>query len=61
VTAEEWDALRAELERTYGRIDARLRAADAWEVEPHVYTILPITVHTAYHLGEIRPGLCVIP
>lgn len=61
VTAEEWDALRADLERTYRRIDARLRAADAWEVEPHVSTILPITVHTAYHLGEIRQALCVIP
>ena len=60
VTAEEWDALRADLERTYRRIDGRLRAADAWEVEPHVYTILPITVHTAYHLGEIRQALCTI-
>ena len=27
VTAEEWDALRADLERTYRRIDERLRAA----------------------------------
>jgi hypothetical protein len=60
VTAEEWDALRANLERTYRRIDATLRWADSWEVEPHVYAILPITVHTAYHLGEIRQALCVI-
>jgi hypothetical protein len=60
VTAEEWDALRADLERTYRRIEGELRAVDAWEVEPHVYTILPITVHTAYHLGEIRQALCVI-
>jgi hypothetical protein len=60
VTEDEWDALRADLERTYRRIDARLRAADAWEIEPHVYTILPITVHTAYHLGEIRQALCVL-
>ena len=60
VTAEEWDALRANLERTYRRIDATLRAADSWEVDPHVYTILPITVHTAYHLGEIRQALCVL-
>jgi hypothetical protein len=60
VTAEEWDALRADLERTYRRIDATLRGADAWEVEPHVYAILPITVHTAYHLGEIRQALCVL-
>ena len=60
VTAEEWDGLRESLERTYRRIDGRLRAADDWQVEPHVYTILPITVHTAYHLGEIRQALCII-
>ena len=60
VTAEEWDGLRANLERTYRRIDATLRAADAWEVEPHVCAILPITVHTAYHLGEIRQALCIL-
>ena len=60
VTAEEWDGLRANLERTYRRIDATLRAADAWEVEPDVCAILPITVHTAYHLGEIRQALCIL-
>ena len=60
VTAQEWDDLRANLERTYRRIDATLRAADVWEVEPHVSAILPITVHTAYHLGEIRQALCVL-
>jgi hypothetical protein len=60
VTAAEWDALRNDLEGTYRRIEGRLRAADTWEVEPHVFTILPITVHTAYHLGEIRQALCMI-
>lgn len=60
VTAEEWDGLRAALERTYRRIDGLLRAADDWQVEPHIYAILPITVHTAYHLGEIRQALCII-
>ena len=60
VTAEEWDDLRANLERTYRRIDATLRAAESWEVEPHVFAIVPITVHTAYHLGEIRQALSII-
>ncbi len=51
VTAEEWDALRANLERTYRRIDGRLRAADAWEVEPHVYH------HPAHHRPHrVSPG-----
>src|SRR5262245_54374132 len=30
VTAEEWDDLRTNLERTYRRIVAELQAADAW-------------------------------
>lgn len=60
VTPEEWDALRTTLEQTYRRIVAALRAAEFWEVEPQVVTILPITVHTAYHLGEIRQALCIL-
>ena len=60
VSAEEWDALRANLERTYRRVVGELRAAEPWEAEPHLEAALAITVHTAYHLGEIRQALCFI-
>ncbi len=60
VTAEAWDDLRAALERTYRRIDATLRGADSWGVEPHVFAVVPIVVHTAYHLREIRQALGIL-
>lgn len=55
-----WDALRDDLERTYRRIRAKLEAAEEWEAEPHLEVALPIAVHTAYHLGEIRQALCTL-
>ena len=60
VTPEEWDALRANLEVTYRRLVAELRAAETWDAEPQLASALAITVHTAYHLGEIRQALCTI-
>ena len=60
VTPEEWDALRANLEVTYRRLVAELRAAETWDAEPQLASALAITVHTAYHLGEIRKALCTI-
>jgi hypothetical protein len=60
VTAEEWDGLRANLERTYRRVVAELRAVERWEPDRHLAGALAIAVHTAYHLGEIRQALCII-
>lgn len=60
VTAEEWLGLRTDLERTYRRVSAELRAADTWQAEPHLTVALAVIVHTAYHLGEIRQALCLI-
>lgn len=60
VTPEEWDTLRNNLQQTYRRIVAELRAVETWESEPHLASALAITVHTAYHLGEIRQALCTI-
>ncbi len=61
VTPEEWDRLRANLERTYRRIGAELRDAETWSLDSHLGPALAIAVHTAYHLGEIRQALCTLP
>ncbi|MBC8160603.1 MAG: hypothetical protein H7Z42_05220 [Roseiflexaceae bacterium] len=60
VTPSEWEQLKANLEQTYRRVVAELRNAAVWESDPQLSTALAITVHTAYHLGEIRQALCTI-
>lgn len=60
VSPEEWDALRANLRATYERVLGELRAVPEWRADPHLATALAITVHTAYHLGEIRQALCTL-
>jgi len=60
VTAEEWNALRANLEQTYRRVAAALRDTATWASDPHLAGALAITVHSAYHLGEIRQALCML-
>jgi L-rhamnose mutarotase len=60
VTPEEWEEYKANLKRTYRRIVAELRDVGTWQSDPHLASALAITVHTAYHLGEIRQALCTI-
>jgi hypothetical protein len=60
VTPEEWEALKAQLKQTYHRVKSELRDIPTWESDPHLASALAITVHTAYHLGEIRQALCTI-
>jgi hypothetical protein len=60
VTPEEWEEYKANLKRTYRRVVGELRDVATWESDPHLASALAITVHTAYHLGEIRQALCVI-
>lgn len=60
VTPEAWLALRQQLADSYRRIDARLRAQESWDDENLIGGALAITVHTAYHLGEIRQALCML-
>ena len=60
VTPEEWDTLRANLEGTYRRVVAELGAVETWAADRHFAGALAITVHTAYHLGEIRQALQVV-
>jgi hypothetical protein len=60
VTAEEWEEYKANLQHTYRRIVAELRDVATWKSDPHLASALAITVHTAYHLGEIRQALCTL-
>ena len=60
VTPDEWEDLKSNLKRTYHRIKTELCDVPAWESDPHLASALAITVHTAYHLGEIRQALCTI-
>jgi hypothetical protein len=60
VTPEEWEEYKANLKRTYRRIVTELRNVGTWQSDPHLASALAITVHSAYHLGEIRQALCTI-
>jgi hypothetical protein len=60
VMPAEWDASRQKLEETYRRVVAELRAVETWAADPHLATALAITVHTAYHHGEIRQACCTV-
>lgn len=60
VTPDEWSHLRAQLKQTYRRVVVALRDVPSWESDPHLASALAITVHTAYHLGEIRQALCIV-
>lgn len=60
VTEEEWAASLEKLRATYGRIKAAVADFQDWEREDAIGAALAITVHTAYHLGEIRQGLGVL-
>jgi hypothetical protein len=59
VTPEEWDALRAQLKQSYGRLSAALHTHQVWN-ENAIGGALAIVVHSAYHLGEIRQALCTL-
>jgi hypothetical protein len=60
VTPAEWEQLKANLQQTYRRLVTTFQNTSTWESDPHLSGALAITVHTAYHLGEIRQALCTI-
>lgn len=60
VTPEEWETYKLELETSYERVTAALRAVSAWDSEDTIGGAMAIMVHTAYHLGEIRQALCTL-
>lgn len=59
VTTAEWHALVTRLRTTAGKILDLMRSTTTWEENPS-WAAAAITVHTAYHLGEIRQALCTI-
>ncbi|MDT8307603.1 MAG: hypothetical protein RRC07_16845 [Anaerolineae bacterium] len=60
VTAEEWEALKADLRASYNRTKALIADTLEWPSEAHIVGALIPIVHTAYHLGEIRQALCTL-
>lgn len=60
VSPDEWMVLRQQLAQTYQRINATLHGLESWDSEDLIGGALAITVHTAYHLGEIRQALCTL-
>lgn len=59
VTPAEWNALQANLKKTYQRLVQRFRGTTRWN-EDAIGGGMAIIAHTAYHLGEIRQALCVL-
>ncbi len=59
VTPEEWETYKANLEKTYRRIDKLFHENETWN-EDAIGGAMAVVVHTAYHLGEIRQALCTL-
>jgi len=53
VTPEEWDALRADLCRTYEHTAGLIKHFDRWD-EDELGGALAMLVHSAYHLGAMQ-------
>jgi hypothetical protein len=60
VTLEEWDALRAELKKTYQQLRQRMSTIESWDNNRPLGGAIALVAHTAYHLGEIRQATCVL-
>jgi hypothetical protein len=60
VTPAQWDDLKTQLQLTYRRVINALRGVEVWQSDPHLASALAISVHTAYHLGEIRQACCTV-
>ncbi len=58
VTEAEWEAMIADLRRTYERIKGHLDEAESWDGITELSSMLGIITHSAYHLGEIRQMTC---
>lgn len=60
VSAEEWEAIKADLQASYDRIKALVADTHEWPGPEHIGGAIAMIVHTAYHLGEIRQALCTL-
>jgi hypothetical protein len=60
VDTDGWDRLRESLRSTFERVRALVADREDWDDEATIAGALGITVHTAYHLGEMREALGVL-
>jgi hypothetical protein len=60
VNEEEWAGLVVGLRASYEAVHAFTTGLDSW-AETSVGDVMAIIAHSAYHLGEIRQALAVIP
>ncbi|MGC4107331.1 MAG: hypothetical protein QM753_13490 [Thermomicrobiales bacterium] len=60
VTDAEWTELVAGLRASYDEVHAFISSRETWD-EASVGDAMAIVAHSAYHLGEIRQALAVIP
>ena len=55
-----WSALRERLRDVADRVRSQIVAFDDWSQPDRFVEALPMIVHSAHHLGEIRQALCWI-
>ena len=60
VSPEEWETYQDQLKETYQRVLSMLKSIEDWNDERPIGGVIAITVHTAYHLGEIRQAMCTV-
>ena len=60
VTADEWQAIQAELRTSYKRIQNLVNTTSDWQSEAEIGGVIAVVAHTAYHLGEIRQAMCIL-
>jgi len=60
VTPDEWEAIKAALRDSYGRIKVLIHDTPEWASDFVIGGAIAMIAHTAYHLGEIRQALCTI-
>ena len=56
-----WAALKDRLRASQRKVRATLESRDAFDDADAMGGAMSFVVHTAYHLGEIRQALCVLP
>ena len=59
VTADEWQAIQAELRLRYDEIIQLVKDTPTWG-EAEIGGAIGMVAHCAYHLGEMRQALCTL-
>ncbi|HSL29687.1 MAG TPA: hypothetical protein VK900_10840 [Anaerolineales bacterium] len=59
VSPEQWEEYKRKLREAYMRMDQLFHENSTWNQDT-MGGALSIVIHTAYHLGEIRPAWCTL-